>query len=224
MSRTAEEQKTLEQIGARIRAAREKAGMTGEQLADKSGISGQDAIAKYENADRACDILKLAALAKALGVTADWLLFGDGEMERHMTMRDCCQFLYKVMPACFDWEWTTTWDSHTSPLEGKCSENSLPQIKFTLTLPTERDYEFDFENEIAVSTGYSHVAPAFQYLASFAEIADTAQRALRKTPWLIDNAAFAEEFTKIPQTHIAHLKEAYPIPPSDDDFTIPNPT
>ena len=52
---------------------RKKAGLSQEGLADLVGVSRQ-AVSKWELGDASPDINKLLALAKAFGVTTDWLL------------------------------------------------------------------------------------------------------------------------------------------------------
>ena len=60
-------------MGKKIRALREKEGLTQEQLAEKLGVSPQ-AVSKWEN-DQSCpDISILPELAKILGVSTDELL------------------------------------------------------------------------------------------------------------------------------------------------------
>lgn len=67
-------------LGARIRSAREAAGLTQEALAGKVGVS-QTAVSYWEAGKRDCGIGDLLALASALGVPAASLLPGDARPE-----------------------------------------------------------------------------------------------------------------------------------------------
>lgn len=60
-------------LGHRMAAAREKAGLTQTELGQKLGIS-QRVVANWERKPVALRAEQLAALADALGVTADYLL------------------------------------------------------------------------------------------------------------------------------------------------------
>lgn len=61
----------MEGIGPRLKLARNEAGLTQQQLADKSGLT-QSAIAELE-ADRTKDSPKILELAKAVGKSPEWL-------------------------------------------------------------------------------------------------------------------------------------------------------
>jgi transcriptional regulator with XRE-family HTH domain len=69
----------------RIREAREKAGLTQEQLGRRIGVKG-GSIAKYETGENAVSVHRLAQIARALGIPAYTLLVdydpGYDEMER----------------------------------------------------------------------------------------------------------------------------------------------
>lgn len=60
-------------LGNRIKTARERAGFTQNQLADKIGIS-RAAIARYESGEIEPRLKNLAAIAECLKVSADYLL------------------------------------------------------------------------------------------------------------------------------------------------------
>ncbi|WP_127958035.1 XRE family transcriptional regulator [Serratia microhaemolytica] len=79
-------------LAERFKMAREKAGISQVQLAEKVGLT-QQAIAKIENGVTT-QPRKVNQLAFALGVTANWLLFGGDENERQQ---------HFVMP---EWEQT----------------------------------------------------------------------------------------------------------------------
>ena len=52
---------------ATLRAARDKAGLTQQELADRLG-KPQSFVAKYENGERRIDVVEFVALADAIGV------------------------------------------------------------------------------------------------------------------------------------------------------------
>ena len=68
-------------FGKRLVAAREAAGLNQRELADKLGIS-QRALSWWEREPVALKPEQLAALAEALGVTADYLLGRDSGKKR----------------------------------------------------------------------------------------------------------------------------------------------
>ena len=69
-----------QQIGERIRQARENLGLTQEQLAARIDKS-QDAISSYEKGTRGIQIAELPRLAKALEVTVTYF-YGDLEPDQ----------------------------------------------------------------------------------------------------------------------------------------------
>ena len=60
-------------LGARVRARRDKLGITQNELARLTGVTFQ-AVSKWERGENAPDISLLPALAGALRVSTDWLL------------------------------------------------------------------------------------------------------------------------------------------------------
>lgn len=66
-------------IGERIKQARESAGLTQRQLADRLGIraSGFQRISGWETGLRTPSRKNAEKLAEVLGVTAVWILYGD---------------------------------------------------------------------------------------------------------------------------------------------------
>lgn len=65
-------------FAARLRLARKQSGLTRLALAQKAGVS--DAIVRYLEADeRLPTVETIARLAAALGLSAAWLAFGQGE-------------------------------------------------------------------------------------------------------------------------------------------------
>ena len=61
------------QLGSRIRQARDRAGLTQEQLAERIGVS-RTAIARYESGEIEPKLHNLAAIAVVLNVSCDELL------------------------------------------------------------------------------------------------------------------------------------------------------
>ena len=64
-------------LNEKIYWCRKKIGLSQEALAELIGVSRQS-ISKWETGDASPEISKLPLLAKAFGVTADWLLSEDG--------------------------------------------------------------------------------------------------------------------------------------------------
>lgn len=69
---------TTKEIGARIRNARNRSGLTGTQLGERMGLA-KDQVSKIESGKRRVDVAELAKAAAALGVSVRYLL---GEPER----------------------------------------------------------------------------------------------------------------------------------------------
>ena len=67
-----------EKLGQFIRDAREVRDLTQEMLAEKAGVS-QHYIYEIEAGRKAMSIHSFASLTTALDVSADYLLFGDGQ-------------------------------------------------------------------------------------------------------------------------------------------------
>ena len=67
------EKSTMICLGSRIRQARDRAGLTQEQLAERIGVS-RTAIARYESGEIEPKLHNLAAIAEALDVSCDELL------------------------------------------------------------------------------------------------------------------------------------------------------
>ena len=68
----------LKEIGKRIELARGK--MTKAALARHCGFADASSITRVEAGSQALDVLPLIAAAKALGVTIDWILTGEGPL------------------------------------------------------------------------------------------------------------------------------------------------
>ena len=60
-------------LGNKIRKSRDLAGLTQEQLAESIGVT-RSAIAQYESGEKEPTVHRLADMAIALGVSADYLL------------------------------------------------------------------------------------------------------------------------------------------------------
>lgn len=70
-------------IGEKLRAARDSAGLTQEQTAERVGVSRQT-ISSWENDRSYPDIAGVLTLAKLYGLTLDELLLEDKKMIRHL--------------------------------------------------------------------------------------------------------------------------------------------
>ncbi|MCV7204923.1 helix-turn-helix transcriptional regulator [Mycolicibacterium peregrinum] len=74
------------QVGAVLRAARERAGMTLDETADSSPIS-KPVISRIERGERACRVQELGLLAAAYGVNAGLLVdavMGDAAARKEL--------------------------------------------------------------------------------------------------------------------------------------------
>ncbi len=67
-------------IGEQIKKARQNRGYTQQELADILGVA-KNTVTGYERGNRAPDALKIKAIAKALGVTGNWLMECEHEDE-----------------------------------------------------------------------------------------------------------------------------------------------
>lgn len=67
----------LKAVGARIADARERRGLKQVRLAELAGFS-DGTLQNYEAGRIPDGVAKLASVARALGVTLDWLVFGGG--------------------------------------------------------------------------------------------------------------------------------------------------
>jgi SOS-response transcriptional repressor LexA len=70
-------------IGARIKLARKRKGLTQEALASLCGWEGNSRIGNYEKDTREPSAQDMQAIAKALGVLAGWLWTGEGPESPH---------------------------------------------------------------------------------------------------------------------------------------------
>lgn len=69
----------MNETGRRIRAERESRGLTRERLAEKANLSVQF-LADIENCKKGMTVNTLKKLCTALDVSADYLIFGTGEI------------------------------------------------------------------------------------------------------------------------------------------------
>ena len=67
-----------EEVGRRVRSAREAAGINGAELARRTGLR-PDQVSRYEHGHIMPGHAALSSIALATGVTVDWLLMGRGE-------------------------------------------------------------------------------------------------------------------------------------------------
>ncbi|AFK85463.1 MULTISPECIES: helix-turn-helix domain-containing protein [Thermoanaerobacterium] len=70
----------LKELGMRIRAERERMGLTREQFAEAVGVSAMY-IGHIERAQRVMSLKTFVRIAKSLHVSTDYLLFGIREVE-----------------------------------------------------------------------------------------------------------------------------------------------
>ena len=66
----------METIGARVLRARKKLGLFQHQVASKARCT-QSTIAKLETDRGSCEFFTAIEVARVLGVSLDWLAFGD---------------------------------------------------------------------------------------------------------------------------------------------------
>lgn len=64
----------------RIRTTRQEKGWTIHQLSDAAFLS-ENSVSCYERGERLPSVLSLASIAKALGVTTDYLLGGNNDVK-----------------------------------------------------------------------------------------------------------------------------------------------
>lgn len=69
---------TVQELGSRLRKAREAAGLTQAQAGELVEV-GRDSVRGYEDGTRTIPALYVAALARRTGYCAGWLLTGEGE-------------------------------------------------------------------------------------------------------------------------------------------------
>ena len=60
----------------RLREARESKGLTSKQMATFLGVA-PSSYCQYETGKREPDVLKITAISKILGISADYLIFGE---------------------------------------------------------------------------------------------------------------------------------------------------
>jgi transcriptional regulator with XRE-family HTH domain len=63
-------------VGQRVRALRQERGLTQDDLAGRLEL-GKSAVSRIESGERGLAASELAVLAGLLGISADWLLFGE---------------------------------------------------------------------------------------------------------------------------------------------------
>jgi len=69
-----EEATGVEDLGKRIRMARNEAGLTQPQLADRAGVGHWTSISAWEREENVPTLAHAYALARALGVSLDYLV------------------------------------------------------------------------------------------------------------------------------------------------------
>jgi len=82
-------------IGARVRLARQTKGMTIEALAEAAETSYQF-LSQVERGEQTMTAVKFGRLAKALGVSADYLIFGKPPLEEPAAL--AVEYLSQLTP------------------------------------------------------------------------------------------------------------------------------
>lgn len=85
----------VELIGGRVRLARQERHMTLEQLAEAAETSVQF-LSQVEKGEQSMTMVKFGKLAKALGVSADYLLFGREKLDERTAL--AAEFLGTMNP------------------------------------------------------------------------------------------------------------------------------
>lgn len=86
----------MEAVGRRIRLARQERQMTLERLAEEAETSIQF-LSQVEKGEQSMTMLKFGRLARALGVSSDYLLFGREGLEDRAAL--AAEFLGALDPA-----------------------------------------------------------------------------------------------------------------------------
>ena len=132
-----EENRLFIEIGKRIRDAREQAGLTGEQLADRLGI-GQSSISRWENAHYRITLSTLVKIANALDVSLDELIVGAArkiEKKRPCTLRDTCKFLFLTPPTATGATFSLVDVENLTNSLHRFDCDKFPHIQLTIPLP-----------------------------------------------------------------------------------------
>lgn len=74
--------KSQETVGQRVRKARELRGWRQDELAGRITGASQGVVSKWETGRREPGLENVVALARALGVSTEWLITGEPPMER----------------------------------------------------------------------------------------------------------------------------------------------
>lgn len=80
-------------IGNRIAEVREEAGLNQQDLAEILGLERSKSVSKIETGVNLCRIEHIYKISKELGVSADYLLFGDRKSEELKEIMDFCSAL-----------------------------------------------------------------------------------------------------------------------------------
>ena len=89
-----EARKTASEIGGRIRAFRERAGLSSSQLANRLGVT-EDAVARMQRGESVGQFIKLIAMADALNITPNDLLGFEGHISD-------VEVIKSAIEACFE--------------------------------------------------------------------------------------------------------------------------
>lgn len=66
-------------IGKRIASLREGLGLSQEEFAELVGVESKGTISNWEKGRRLPDLIQVAVIAQACGVSTDWILLGDDD-------------------------------------------------------------------------------------------------------------------------------------------------
>lgn len=80
----------IQSLGSRMREERKKQGLTLEQFGQKIGISGS-LVGRYERDEENPKPETIKKFADALGVSANWLIYGDGDPDQQSFFDDVAE-------------------------------------------------------------------------------------------------------------------------------------
>lgn len=80
-------------IGNRIAEVRENAGLKQQDLAEILGLKGRKAVSKIETGENLCKLQHIYTISQELGVSSDYLLFGNRASNELKEIMDICSGL-----------------------------------------------------------------------------------------------------------------------------------
>ena len=98
------------EIGSRIAAVREKAGLKQQDMAAVLGLDSRKSVSKLETGESVCKVQHLYKICREFSVSADYLLFGEEEHDACREIMEICGGLSleelkkakRVLEAVFD--------------------------------------------------------------------------------------------------------------------------